>query len=302
MIRWRPADFALRYQVLFPLYARLPPSWAYRLAALQAGWFRRKRPAEEAAIRTQLHQVFPAATSGQVEAWLAAHYRMVEQEALDTWYLGYQPINRIVELQGFDAVAAARRAGRRVVLTSGHFGRFWLAGAAMRAAGYTTGSITRDGGLENKHGLHPAEHRYRLFKLARLQRVLGGPFLVEGDDPRPLYHALDNHLIALIFDVPYAQPHPGRVVVPFLGGQAAFPAGVWRVARKMDALVAPFFMHELGQGRVRAEFGELLDPHAYDAASLLAELAKQLEQHIRASPGHWWLWPALPLLWGNHAG
>ncbi|MEB4590996.1 lysophospholipid acyltransferase family protein [Candidatus Thiothrix sp. Deng01] len=295
-MRWRPEEFSVRYNLLFPLYAHLPPGLGYRLAGHQAGFFRQKRAEEEACIRDQMLGAFPSASGQQLGAWLDDYYRMVEQEALDAWYLQRQPIGAIVELQGFAAVEQARRQGRRVLLTGGHFGRYWMAGPAMRALGHTTGTITRDGGDENIHGLHPAEYRYRLFKLQCLRQALGGPFLVEGDDLRPLYKALNNHLIALIFDVPYVEAHKGVVTVKFISGTIDLPAGIYRIAKKTKAVIAPFFMRDLGNGRVRAEFSALLDPFDYDETALMGLLAGQLEQRIRESPGHWWLWPALPLL------
>lgn len=295
-MRWRADDFSLRYNLLFPAYAQLPPRLGYALAGQHAGLFRRKRAEEEAVIRTQMQGAFPAATEVQLAGWLNDYYRMVEQEALDTWYLQHQPIQNLVDLQGFEAVAQARRQGKRVLLTGGHFGRFWMAGVAMRAQGFTTGTITRDGGTTNQHGLHPAEYRYRLFKLQRLQQALGGAFLVEGDELRPLYRALNDHLIALIFDVPYIEAHKGRVTVNFISGTIDLPAGIYRIAKKTKAVIAPFFMRDWGEGRVVAEFSALLDPNDYNEATLMGLLAQQLEQRIRESPGHWWLWPALPLL------
>lgn len=294
--RLRPDTFAVRYDLLFPAYAQLPPRWGYALAAQQAAWFRRKRVDEATLIRQQMQRVFPDASAATVETWLQDYYRMVEQEALDTWYLQHQPLHEVVTLRNFAVVEAARRAGQRVLLTGGHFGRFWLAGAAMRERGFTTGTITRDGGAENTHGLHPAEYQFRLFKLQRLQQVLGGPFLVEGEDLRPLYRALDEHLITLIFDVPYVNPHKGSVTVPFFNASIDLPAGIYRVAKKMQAVVVPFFMRELGNGRVVAEFSAALEPSAHAESDFMGELASQLALRISEHPGQWWLWAALPLL------
>lgn len=295
-MRWRPETFAVRYDLLFPLYARLPPVWGYRCAAMQAGFFRRRRAVEAELIRQQMRKVFPQATEAQLEEWLQDYYRMVEQEALDTWYLQHQPISDIVTLQGFEAVQAARAQGRRVILTGAHFGRFWLTGAAMRTLGYTTSTITRDGDADNRHGLHPAEHRFRRYKLARLQQVLGGQFLVEGQDLRPLYRVLDRHLLALIFDVPYPQIHAGNVTVPFFQSTISLPAGVYRIAKKMEAVIAPFYMRDQGKGKVVAEFSNLLDPQQLSEPAIMGLLANQLEKRVRDNPGQWWLWEALPLL------
>lgn len=299
-MRWLPDDFSWRYQVLFPTYAHLPPAISYRLAAWQSHWIQYQRQDERNAIAYQLKQAFPSASSMQIQRWLQDYYRMVEQEALDTWYLTHEPITELVELSNFAVVQQARAQGKRVLLTSGHFGRFWLAGPAMRALGFTTGTITRDGGKENSHGLPLAEYRYRLWKLKGLQQKLGGPFLVEGDDVRPFYRLLDQHLIALIFDVPYTHGHKTGVTVPFIGGNIRLPAGIYRVAKKAKAVIAPFFMRDRGNGQVIAEFTELLNPLDYNETTLLSLLANQLKQRIQEDPGNWWLWPALPLLRSNN--
>ena len=74
-MRWRPDTFAVRYDVLFPLYAQLPPGLGYRCAAMQAGFFRRKRVAEAELISQQMLRVFPQATAVQLEQWLQDYYR-----------------------------------------------------------------------------------------------------------------------------------------------------------------------------------------------------------------------------------
>lgn len=295
-MRWRSDTFSVRYGALFPLYAQLPPVWGYRLAAWQAPLFRRKKQREASLIRHSMLQLLPQATAAQLEWWLQDYFRMVEQEALDTWYLRHQPISDIVTLQGFEAVQAAQGQGQRVLLTGAHFGRFWMAGPAMRALGHTVGTMTRDGGDENSHGLHPAEYHYRRFKLQQLQQALGGTFLVEGDGLRPLYRALDQQLLTLIFDVPYPVPHTGSVTVPFFGSRISLPAGIYRIAKKMEAVVAPFYMRDQGKGKVIAEFSSLLDPRQLSEPAMMRLLANQLENRIRDNPGQWWLWEALPLL------
>ena len=186
MLFTRSVEHSWRYDQAFPLYTRLPWRAAYRLAAWQSNYFYQKQSHTRETIRLQMQSVFPEASVEQVDSWVRDYFRMVEQEALDTWFLDQAAIPEIVKLTGFEAVQAARASGQKVLLSSGHFGRFWMAGPAMRQTGLTIGTITRDGGTTNKYDLHPAEYRYRLWKLQRLQDVLGGPFLVEGEDLRPL--------------------------------------------------------------------------------------------------------------------
>lgn len=296
MLFTRSVEHSWRYDQAFPLYARLPWRMAYPLAAWQATYFYQKQQATREIIRKHMQEVFPEASASQLDAWVHDYFRMVEQEALDTWFLDQASIPEFVHLQGFDAVKNARAAGQKVILSSGHFGRFWMAGPAMRLAGHTIGTMTRDGGNTNKYGLHPAEYRYRLWKLQRLQAVLGGPFLVEGEDLRPLYRELNQHLITLLFDVSYSETPRGSVTVPFLNGKISVPAGIYKIAKKTNAVVAPFYMRDSGSGTVVAEFSELLDPYNYNDEEFMSLLATQLESRIRARPGQWWLWEALPLL------
>lgn len=296
MLFTRSVEHSWRYDQAFPLYARLPWRAAYRLASWQANYFYQKQSTTREIIRLHMQQVFPEASIKLVDAWVHDYFRMVEHEALDTWFLDQTAIPKIVQLTGFEAVQAARAVGQKVLLSSGHFGRFWMAGPAMRQAGHTIGTITRDGGTTNKYGLHPAEYRYRLWKLQRLQEVLGGPFLVEGEDLRPLYKELSKHLITLLFDVSYEETPRGSVTVSFLNGTIRVPAGIYKIAKKTNAVVAPFYMHDSGSGTVVAEFSELLDPHNYNDEEFMSLLATQLESRIRARPGQWWLWEALPLL------
>ncbi len=296
----RPEDYSLRYHLIFPVLRNLPYLLAYRLAKYQSVYFARKHAEQRQQIAQQMRSIFPAATEQQVTGWLADYFCMVEQEALDTWFLDSKLIPKIVSLRGFETVEALRRDGQRVLLTGGHFSRFWMAGPAMRLRGHRVGTITRDGGQENTHGLHPAEYRYRLFKLQKLQQVLGGPFLVEGEDLRPLYRQLDSSLITLIFDVPYVERQPGSVTVPFLTGKINVPAGIYRVAKKTRAVVVPFYMDDQGAGEVVAEFSAMLDPNNYNDEEFMSLLVGELERHIKKRPGHWWLWEALPLLRSNN--
>ncbi|TXH71449.1 MAG: lipid A biosynthesis acyltransferase [Thiothrix sp.] len=296
MLLTRSIEHSWRYDHAFPLYARLPWRTAYRLAAWQSNYFYQKQAQTRERIRSHMQEVFPSASAEQIDVWARDYFRMVEQEALDTWFLDQPVIPEIVQLTGFELVQAARASGQKVLLSSGHFGRFWMAGPAMRQAGASIGTITRDGGATNQHGLHPAEYRYRLWKLKRLQSVLAGPFLVEGEDLRPLYKELSKHLITLLFDVSYSEIPRGSVTVPFLNGTISVPAGIYKIAKKTKAVVAPFYMHDSGSGAVVAEFSQLLDPDNYNDEEFMSLLATQLESRIRARPGQWWLWEALPLL------
>lgn len=289
-------SFSWRYNVLFPILSRMPQSIAYLGAKWQSHFFAKRKTQEGILIKQQMRNVFPNDSEKQLDTYLQDYFCMVEYEALDMFYLNHSAAGDLIELENFEEIIEARENNQRVILTGGHYGRFWMAGIAMRSAGQTIGTVTRDGADDNHHGLHPAEYQYRLKKLKSLQSALGGPFLVEGNDLRLLYRALDYHLMTLIFDVPYDEKHSGSVVVPFLGRTIEVPTGIYRIAKKTDARVAPFYMREQKNGKLVAQFEKLLYVADYDEIGFMSVLAKQLEKRILQRPGHWWLWEALPML------
>lgn len=291
-----PNTFSWRYHILLPLLSRTPTAIAYQGAKWQSQLFAKRKSHEATRIKQQMRKVFPKHSEKKLQTYADDYFCMVEREALDTFYLNRPKAKKLIQLENFDPVVAARKNKQRVILTGGHYGRFWMAGVAMRVVGQTVGTITRDGAESNDHGLHPAEYHYRLKKIQALKTALGGPFLVEGQDLRSLYSALDKHLITLIFDVPYPEKHQGSVVVPFLGRTIEVPTGIYRIARKTDARVAPFYMQERKNGELVAQFEQLLNTADYDEIGFMSCLAQQLEKRILQRPGHWWLWEALPML------
>ncbi|WP_020561105.1 lysophospholipid acyltransferase family protein [Thiofilum flexile] len=293
----KPDWFSWRYQVQYPLLAQLPLSYSYRLAQYSSRYWQARHLGGLAIVKEQMQLTFPHASETQIQQWLCEYAQMVECETLDTWYLT-QPklMQRLVTLQGFEAVEQARQQGRRVLLTGGHIGRFWLAGPAMYLRGFKVGTLTRDNTESNTQHLHQAEYRFRRWKLQRLKASLGGTFLVEGELVRPLYQALDEELITLLFDVPYAQNQSQGVTVSFLNGTIKVPAGIYKIAKKTQAWIAPFYMRNRQDGGVIAEFSPLLDPNNYNEEECLSLLTQQLSAEIVQAPSQWWLWAALPLL------
>lgn len=290
---------AFKYHYLLPLLTRLPQSIAYRLASLSGRFYRSEHAAEEAVIIEQMHTVFPEKNQAELAASSDYFFSMVEREALDSFYFRTRKtqnqIDRFIQLEDFHHVTDARQAGRRVIISSGHFGRFWMAGVGMQAQGVSVGTITRDGGETNEHGLPEAEYQYRLKKLAWLQQCFGGPFLVEGDSARPIYRALNEHVMGLFIDVPYAGDKNGCISLPFLGGEARFPLGPAKLAKRAKALIVPFYVFESRAG-LRAKYYPGIDTEQLSEQEIMQQLVRLLEQQILAFPEQWWLWQALPLM------
>lgn len=292
-------NLAFKYGFLLPFLAKLPQGIAYRLASLSARFSAAEHAAEKAVIIEQMQAVFPEQSPDELATWADYFFSLVEREALDTWFFKgcntQKQIDCFIQLEDFQHVTDARRAGRRVIISSGHFGRFWMAGVAMQAQGVSVGTITRDGGETNEHGLPEAEYQYRLKKLAWLQQCFGGPFLVEGDSARPIYRALHKHVMGLFIDVPYSGDKNGCLSLPFLGSEARFPLGPAKLAKRAKAMIVPFYVFESRAG-LRAKFYPPIDTEQFNEQQIMTQLVNLLEQQIRAFPEQWWLWQALPLM------
>ncbi len=292
-------NLGIKYHFLLPLLARLPQKLAYRLVSLYGRLSIQNHLDERRVIIEQMRSVFVQLPHAELERIADYFLCMVEREALDTWFFKTcktpQQVQQFIQLENFHYIADARKAGRRVIISSGHFGRFWMAGVGMRAQGVSVGTITRDGGKTNEHGLPEAEYQYRLKKLAWLQECFGGPFLVEGDLIRPIYPALDEHVMGLFIDVPYVGDKNGCVTLPFLGKQTRFPLGPAKLAKRAKALIVPFYVFESRAG-LRTVFYPPIDVELLTEEEIMQRLVALLEAQIREFPEQWWLWQALPLM------
>lgn len=293
-------NLCFKYQFLLPFLARLPQNIAYRLVSLSGRIGRYRHVTEKAVIMQQMQEVFSEKSQDELAQLADYFFGMVEREALDTWFFRtcktQKQVDQFIQLENFHYITEARTAGRHVIISSGHFGRFWMAGVGMSAQGVTVGTITRDGGETNEHGLPEQEYQYRLKKLAWLQQCFGGPFLVEGDSARPIYRALAEHVMGLFIDVPYAGDKNGCISLPFLGKDARFPLGPAKVAKRSKALIVPFYVFELRTG-LQAKFYPPIDTEHLSEQETMRQLVGLLELQIRAFPEQWWLWQALPLMW-----
>jgi lauroyl/myristoyl acyltransferase len=289
-----------KYSVLLPLLAHLPQKIAYRLTSLYGRLLLNQKVVEKTKIISQMQEVLGLKNHNELEEMANYYFSMVEREALDIWFFRtcntLEKVDKFIQLVDFHHVTDARKAGRRVIISSGHFGRFWMAGVGMQAHGISVGTITRDGGEANDHGLPEAEYQFRLKKLAWLQQCFGGPFLVEGDSVRPIYRALDEHVMALFIDVPYSGEKKGCIELPFLGKEARFPLGSAKIAKKSKALIVPFYVFESRDG-LQAKFYPPIEAEKMSEPEIMSHLVKVLEKQILAFPEQWWLWQALPLMW-----
>lgn len=293
-------NLAFKYHYFLPFLAKLPQSIAYRIVDLYGKLLLSDSLSDHAVISAQMRQVFVEQSDEELARWTDFFLCMLERERLDTEFFQtlhtHRAVDKFVRLHHYEELIEARKKGRRVFITTGHFGRLWMAGIGLQRYGVSVGTITRDGGEENIHGLPEVEFRYRVEKLKVLQKRLRGPFLVEGDSVRPIYRALDDNVMALLIDVPYEESKEGCIELPFLGKTTRFPLGVAKIARKTKALIIPYYTFEAKNG-LDVKFFPSIEAADLSDEDIMRQLVMLLEKQILNHPELWWLWAALPMMW-----
>ncbi len=289
-----------KYHVVMPLLAKLPRQSAYRLVTLYGRLQLARHKDEIRSIALQLQTVFKEKDIAELEEWARYFFCMLEREILDIRYfqklVTFDQVEQLVKLVDYDELVAARKQGRRVILTSGHFSRVWMVGLGLKAHGLTMGAIIRDRLDNNDQGLPEAEFQYRIKKLQWLQERFQGPFLTE-DAIRPVFKALDEHVMAILIDVPVAdEKKTGSIELPFFGRPAVFPMGTARIAKKAKAMIVPFYVNESRQG-MEIQFQKGIEAESMSEADIMRHLVALLESQVRKHPEQWWLWQVLPLFW-----
>jgi lauroyl/myristoyl acyltransferase len=147
--RLTPGNFSVRYQILFPLYSKLPIKIAYFFADLQSKLLSIRKKNERMAFFNNIKATFPEITDKQIHKHINRYFALVEREALDTWFIRHPNIQNTARLINRSILDDALTQNRPIILTTGHFGRYWLTGAALSAANLTTGALTRDDIADN---------------------------------------------------------------------------------------------------------------------------------------------------------
>lgn len=292
----------LKYQVVMPILAKLPQQIAYRLVSLYGRLQLARHKDEIESIVLKLKAVYKEKEIAELEGWARYFFCMLEREVLDIWFfqklVTFEQVEQLVKLVNYDELVAARKQGRRVIITSGHFSRVWMVGLGLKAHGITMGAVTRDRLDNNDQGLPEAEFQYRVKKLKWLNERFQAPFLTD-DAIRSVFKALDEHVMAILIDVPVSDvKKKGNIEFPFLGRTAVFPMGTARIAKKANALIVPFYVIESRQG-LEVHFHKGIDAESASETEIMGHLIALLESQIRKHPEQWWLWQVLPLFWKN---
>ena len=117
---------------------------------------------------------------------------------------------------------------------------------------------------------------------------------------RTLYKILaqGDTLIVAVDVVP--QPGQSYYEDTFLKGRVRFPKGIVKLAKKMDAILVPYFALE-HDGYLSAEIMPAFAIEDLDEETIFRMIIKPIEEKIMQHPEQWWLWPMLNFFWHKEA-
>lgn len=181
-------------------------------------------------------------------------------------------------VEGWGEVEAARRAGRPLLILTGHCGNWELLAALINARGLGMKVVARE--IES-------EHLNRLLLALRARFGTGTIERGGAGAARQLLSTLrGGGALGMLID---QDTHVDGVWVPFFGRPAFTPVGAAKIAAKLGAAVIPTFIERRTDGKHLARFHPLLDLPA-DETEATAAMTAVIERQVRRVPEQWVWW------------
>lgn len=278
---WRRIRAALIRSALPPAMAvlgRLPWRFVQRSGALlgrfawQVSRRDRRRALEHLAI------AYPELDAPSRRALARLSFRHLATTAFECLHLatrGCAEVEQHVEVEGWENVERVRRAGRPLIIVTGHCGNWELLAAVINCRGLGMSVIARradDPELEEP--------------ILRLRSHFGTRTIHRGE-PGAARHLLEalrqDRALGMLIDQDTAVK---GTWVPFFGRPAYTPVGAAELAAKRDAAVVPSFIARRPDGSHRTTFHPALElPSDVDQAT--ARMTAVIEEQIRRHPEQW---------------
>ena len=185
-------------------------------------------------------------------------------------------LDLVEDVVGIEAIEGARPGGGGVLLVTGHFGNWELAGAWLAARGYQVGAVVR-------HMGNPLFDRY----LNRTRAALGVRILYDDEAVRGTPRVLrDGYLVALLAD--QGVRGLASTFVPFFGRLAKTPRGPAVFALRLGTPLVFGTAIRQSSGRYRLTFEPVevtsSGDREHDVDAIVARYTAALETAVRTAP------------------
>lgn len=174
---------------------------------------------------------------------------------------------------GVTALEEAGKAGRPVILVTGHFGNYEAMRAALVARGFHIGGLYRD-----------MKNPYFNAHYVKTMEAFGGPVFPQGRRGTAGFvrHLKEGGQLVLLFDQ-HVQQAP---ILDFIGEPARTAVSAAELALRYDALLIPFYGIRQPDGLSFRCVLEAPVPHS-DAETMTQALNDSLAARVEAHPEQW---------------
>jgi lipid A biosynthesis lauroyl/palmitoleoyl acyltransferase len=256
------------------LLTLLPQPVTNGLGAGLGELYYRLSPKRRRIARVNLRLCFPQWSRAERERCLHATFRLAGQCLFDyglLWWGTPATLARRVRIEGHEHYRPHVRAGRPVILLTGHFLGLELGAAALQNDGYAGFGLVK-----------PLRNRLMNWYVARGRARFGRdtPLFPRTAGLRPVVRAIRSGLA--FYYLPDEDFGPERTVfVPFLGTEAATITALSGLARLTGAVVIPVSTRRLGDGTYVVTIHAALpdfpgDDERMDAARMRAALGEMI--------------------------
>lgn len=282
----------LEYRVFYPVLSQLPISIAYKIATAKgmlACFFCQN--SIDACI-LGLQQCLDLSTD-EYKKIAQAQLRMLAREKMDVYYLprmNKENLDNYIKLRGLENYLNAQKTAKPIILYTAHFGRSIMPPVALGLLGFETSAYTVP--------VHGTGHEgwYLKKKIKAIQNIIKGGFIHTDQSTRSLYKTLaEGKTLVVAVDVP-PQTNQAYYEAVFLKGKIRLPKGIVKLAKKMDALLVPYFALE-HEGFLSAEFMPAIATRGVKEQDIFQLILKPIEAKILKYPDHWWAWSWLASFW-----
>ena len=230
--------------------------------------------------KDQLKMVFPDKSENEIKTIIKKMYYHMGLTTAESYFGNKEKLFKTCEVEGWDNLKNAVEQGRGVILATGHFGNWELAGKYI-AAHFDLAVVGK-------------RQRNRLFDdYTNALRLKDKVIVINKKNAlRPILKMLgEGYIVSLLMD-----QNAGRngVLTDFLGHEASTFVGAAKIAIKTGCPIAPAYAIRKEDGSHLFICEELISPVGYnnnleDITRFTELISKRIEKYIYQYP-HLWFW------------
>ena len=304
---WRYGFQGIDYGVILPLMARLPLTWAYRLAEWRGAFnARRARDWAELSVgfpyvgercAAAFREVFPDASEAAINSLVVQRYQTVAREELEGLLAIRGRLDEIqMDLAPIRDTLSRRAAGRGLVVVMSHFDNLFLGLVGIARCGVPTYLMTSD--VVQDARVHPTVRQFFADKYrCYVGHMAGGEFLPTSSSARETFYAVlrNGGIVVVISETPASLEKDKGTWVSWMGKRRKMADSAVRMAMDTGSQLVAMRNRQVKPGCIAWQWSDLVNPEDFQQYGALVARAMTyapifafLEAGIKAEPGRWW--------------